>query len=121
MSYVNATDKLTNGQAVVTAGTVSPGGDVRSPYPPGLLIGTIIKVAKDRNEVVQSAELQAAADLNNIEWVLVITNYQGGFSTPGPSPSPSPSPSASLNLTPKPPPATPTASPTPVIVTPPPH
>jgi rod shape-determining protein MreC len=121
MSYVNATDKLTNGQAVVTAGTVNPGGDVRSPYPPGLLIGTIIKVAKDRNEVVQSAELQAAADLNNIEWVLVITNYQGGFSTPGPSPSPSPSPSASLNPTPKPPPATPTASPTPVIVTPPPH
>ena len=127
MSYVNATDKLANGQAVVTAGMVMPGGDVRSPYPPGLLIGTIIKVSKDPNQVVQSAVVQPAADLTGIEWVLVITNYQGGFATPGPSVSPSsgPSPSTSVKPTPVPPPATPSptpaASPTPGIVTPPPH
>ncbi|MGD0018883.1 MAG: rod shape-determining protein MreC [Candidatus Limnocylindrales bacterium] len=129
MSYVSSSDKLANGQAVVTTGMVMPGGDVRSPYPPGLLIGTIIKVSKDPNQVVQSAVVQPAADLNGIEWVLVITNYQGGFSTPGPSASPSPSPSSSLNPTPKAPPATPsatppatpTATPTPGLVTPPPH
>jgi rod shape-determining protein MreC len=122
MSYVNANDKLAQGQSVVTAGMVAAGGDVRSPYPKGLLIGTILKVSRDPNQVVQSALVQPAADLNGIEWVLVITNYQGGFATPGPSASPSPSPSASLNPTPKPTPvATPSPSPTPGIVTPPPH
>jgi rod shape-determining protein MreC len=121
MSYVNSTAKLEKGQAVVTAGMVSPGGDVRSPYPRGLLIGTILSVSSDPNEVVQSALVQPAADLNNIEAVLVITNYQGGFASPEPSASPSSSPSASLNPTPIPPLATPTASSAPGIVTPPPH
>ena len=82
MSYVASTETLSKGMAIVTAGMVSAGGDVRSPYPPGLLIGTIISVSTDPNLVVQSAVVQPAADLNNIEWVLVITNYQGGFSIP---------------------------------------
>ena len=128
MSYVSSNDKLALGQAVVTAGMESPGGDVTSPYPPGLLIGTITSVAKDPNQVVQSAIVQPAADLNGIEWVLIITNYQGGFASPSPSPSPSPTPLATLIPTQKPaptPPPTPTPGPTPSpssgIVTPPPH
>jgi rod shape-determining protein MreC len=129
MSYVASTEKLSKGMAIVTAGMVSAGGDVRSPYPPGLLIGTIISVSTDPNLVVQSAVVQPAADLNNIEWVLVITNYQGGFSTPEPSASPSPSASSSLGPASQPTPViprvTPTPRPTPTpppgIVTPPPH
>ncbi|MGD0862245.1 MAG: rod shape-determining protein MreC [Candidatus Limnocylindrales bacterium] len=129
MSYVNATDKLTKGAAVVTAGMVLPGGDVRSPYPPGLLIGTIIGISKDPNQVVQSAVVQPAADLANIEFVLIITNYQGGFASPGPSASPSsspsPSPSSSSRPTAQPTPVatpnTPTPSPTAGLITPPPH
>jgi hypothetical protein len=108
---------------------VSPGGEVRSPYPPGLLIGTILSVARDPNQVVQSAVVQPAADLNNIEWVLVITNYEGGFASPEPSTSPSPSGSSSVGPTANPTPAiprvTPTPGPTPTpppgLVTPPPH
>lgn len=129
MSYVNATDTLSKGQPVVTAGMVLAGEDVRSPYPPGLLIGTIISVSRDPNQVVQSAMVQPAADLDNIDWVLVISNYQGGFTSPEPSASPSPSASSSLNpkATPTPaiPKVTPTPGPTPTpppgLVTPPPH
>jgi rod shape-determining protein MreC len=101
MSYVNATDTLVKGQAVVTAGMVLPSGDVRSPYPPGLLIGTIIDVSKNPNEVVQGALVQPAADLNGAEFVLVITNYQGGFSTPGPSASPMPSSTGTSGASPE--------------------
>jgi cell shape-determining protein MreC len=126
---VSSTETLSKGTAVVTAGMVSPGGEVRSPYPPGLLIGTILSVARDPNQVVQSAVVQPAADLNNIEWVLVITNYEGGFASPEPSTSPSPSGSSSVGPTANPTPAiprvTPTPGPTPTpppgLVTPPPH
>jgi rod shape-determining protein MreC len=129
MSYVSSTDKLSKGQPVVTAGMVLDEGDVRSPYPPGLLVGTIISVSRDPNQVVQSAVVQPAADLDNIDWVLVISNYQGGFTSPEPSASPSPSASSSLNPKPTPIPATPRITPTPGptptpppgLVTPPPH
>ncbi len=135
MDYVDSASKLKVGQAVTTAGLSLPQSDVRSPYPPGLLIGKILSVSSDRNEVVQSATLQPAADLNNINWVLVIMNYQGGFGTPAPlpsgaTPSPSPSPSGSAGPvkptpTPAPPRPTPTPGPTPVptppVITPPPH
>jgi rod shape-determining protein MreC len=129
MSYVNSTDKLSKGQTVVTAGMVLDEEDVRSPYPPGLLVGTIVSVSRDPNQVVQSAVVQPAADLDNIDWVLVISNYQGGFTSPEPSASPSSSASSSLNPKSTPTPATPRVTPTPGptptpppgIVTPPPH
>jgi len=101
MSYVNATDTLVKGQAVVTAGMVLPSGDVRSPYPPGLLIGTIIDVSKDPNEVVQGALVQPAADLNGAEFVLVITKLSSGFSTPGPLASATPSSAGTAGASPK--------------------
>ena len=129
MSYVASTETLTKGMAVVTAGLVDPGGDVKSPYPPGLLIGTIISVSRDPNQVVQSAVLQPAADLSDIEWMLVISNYQGGFASPAPLASPSQSSSGSAGPaaqpTIAPPRITPTPGPTPTpppgVVTPPPH
>jgi rod shape-determining protein MreC len=115
MSYVNATDTLALGQSVVTAGMTLPSGNVRSPYPPGLLIGTITDVSKDPNQVVQGAQVQPAADLNGAEFVLVITNYQGGFSTPGPSASPTPSPTDTSGPSPSPSPSPKEPSPTPAI------
>jgi rod shape-determining protein MreC len=134
LSYVNAGDKLNNGQPIVTAGLVTPGGDVRSPYPHGLLIGRIVSVQRDPNLTTQSALVQPAADLENIEWVLVILDYKGGFASPGPSTEASPQPSGSGVATPTPrktapptplPTPTPTPRPTPTpsegLVTPPPH
>lgn len=115
MSYVNATDTLVKGQPVVTAGLALPSADVRSPYPPGLLIGTIIDISRDPNQVVQGALVQPAADLNGAEFVLVITNYQGGFSTPAPSSSPTPSFSPTPSTTHAPGPTPKVPSPTPAI------
>jgi rod shape-determining protein MreC len=136
MQYVSAAAKLTKGHAIVTAGMASSAGEVTSPYPRGLLIGSIVSISTDPNQALQSALVQPAADLNSIEWVLVIMNYQGGFPSPTPSgspgqsgsPPPSGGPSGSPGATPQPTPQptptpvpTPTPTPTPGIVTPPPH
>jgi rod shape-determining protein MreC len=124
MSYVDSTDTLTKGEAVVTSGMVLPEGNVRSPYPPGLLIGTIISVTNDPNQVIQSALLRPAADLENANFVLVVMSYEGGFYSPPPSPSPSPTPTPSETPTPRPTPTAkpgPTPSPTQGLSTPPPY
>ena len=62
----------------MTAG-IDLGGGVRSPFPKGLLIGTVVDVARDANAVTQTAFIQPAADLDRLEYVLVITDYQGGL------------------------------------------
>ena len=62
----------------MTAG-IELGGGVRSPYPKGLLIGQVVDVRRDANAVVQTAYLQPAADLERLEYVLVITDYEGGL------------------------------------------
>jgi cell shape-determining protein MreC len=66
------------GDEVVTAG-IELGGGVRSPYPKGLLLGQVIDLRRDANDVVQTAYLQPAADLDKLEFVLVITDYEGGL------------------------------------------
>jgi rod shape-determining protein MreC len=115
MQYVDVATPLTVGDAVVTAGeelpgpTASPaagatagivtGLNARSPYPPGLLIGTITSVSTDPNSVVQSATLKPAARLADATFVLVILNYVGGFPSPDPNATPyvpiTPAPSGS--------------------------
>lgn len=122
MEYVDIATPLTVGQAVVTAGeelpvpgaSPSPGAsasagtgsglNARSPYPPGLLIGTITAVTSDPNAVVQSATLKPAARLGNASFVLVILNYSGGFPSPAPGATPfhpiTPNPNASPTATP---------------------
>jgi rod shape-determining protein MreC len=124
MEYVDVATPLTVGQPVVTAGEALPGPTAsaaaspeassgttgltaRSPYPPGLLIGTITAIKTDPNAVVQSATIKPAARLSNATFVLVILNYQGGFAEPGTSfqpvsPLPSASPSGSAKPTPTP-------------------
>ncbi len=131
MSYVNATESLTKGEPVVTAGLVLPPPttllqplSIKSPYPPGLLIGTILDVSTDPNQVVQSATIQPAANLQNARWVLLIKNYQGGFFTPAPTSPPSPSPTPKPSPTPRATPVVtpgPSESPTQGVSTPPPY
>jgi cell shape-determining protein MreC len=67
------------GEEVFTAGIELAGG-IRSPYPKGLLIGQVVDVSSDPNEVVQTVYLQPAAPLDRLEFVLVITDYEGGLS-----------------------------------------
>ena len=86
MSNVDAAAKVQLGEEVVTAG-ISLGNGIRSPYPKGLVIGQVVDVTRDANEVVQTVYLEPAASLDRLEYVLVITDYQGGLpganQTPG--------------------------------------
>jgi rod shape-determining protein MreC len=78
MSNIDSTEKIQIGDEVVTAG-IELGSGVRSPYPKGLGIGQVVDVTRDANAVVQTAYLQPTADLDKLEYVLVITDYQGGL------------------------------------------
>jgi rod shape-determining protein MreC len=90
MANIDATVRVNIGDQIVTAGIVL-GNGVRSPYPKGLPIGQVVDVQRDANAVVQVAFLTPTADLDKLEYVLVITDYQGGLPPPpGSSPTPSP-------------------------------
>ncbi|HET9681853.1 MAG TPA: rod shape-determining protein MreC [Candidatus Limnocylindrales bacterium] len=81
MQDVDSTVTVQIGEEVFTAGIELSGG-FRSPYPKGLLIGQVVDVSRDPNEVVQTVYLQPAAPLDRLEFVLVITDYQGGLGGP---------------------------------------
>jgi rod shape-determining protein MreC len=90
MANIDATVRVNIGDQIVTAGIVL-GNGVRSPYPKGLPVGQVVDVQRDANAVVQVAFLTPTADLDKLEYVLVITDYQGGLPPPpGSSPTPSP-------------------------------
>jgi rod shape-determining protein MreC len=78
MGQIDSAEQIDLGVEVVTAG-IELGQGVRSPYPKGLLIGQVGDVRRDANSVVQTAYLQPAADLDRLEVVLVITDYEGGL------------------------------------------
>jgi rod shape-determining protein MreC len=81
MADVDATAEVSDGEEVFTAG-IELGVGIRSPYPKGLLIGRVVDVAHDPNEVVQTVFLEPAAPLERMEYVLVITDYEGGITGP---------------------------------------
>jgi rod shape-determining protein MreC len=88
MSYVDVSVDVAvtlKGRAVVTAGESLPNTTDISPYPPGLLIGTITSVKPDPNLVVQSATITPAAHLTDATFLLVIVDYRGGFGPAIPS------------------------------------
>jgi rod shape-determining protein MreC len=78
MRQIDSGETVAVGDEVVTAG-IELGGGVRSPYPKGLLVGQVVDVKRDANDVVQTAFLQPAAQLDKLEYLLVITDYQGGL------------------------------------------
>ena len=78
MSQIDSGETVAVGDEVVTAG-IELGSGVRSPYPKGLLVGQVVDVKRDANDVVQTAFLQPAADLDKLEYLLVMTDYQGGL------------------------------------------
>lgn len=86
MTKVPTTQTVAVGDTVVTAG-LDLGADVRSPFPKGILIGRVVDVQTDPTAIVQTALVQPATDLDNLEYVLVITDAQPA-ATPGPAASP---------------------------------
>ncbi len=81
MQDVDAGTTVTLGEEVFTAG-IELGVGIRSPYPKGLLIGRVVDVKRDPNEVVQTLFLEPAAPLDRLEFLLVITDYEGGIIGP---------------------------------------
>ena len=81
MEDVDAAATVTIGEEVFTAG-IDLGVGIRSPYPKGLLIGRVVDVKRDPNEVVQTVFLEPAAPLDRLEFLLVITDYEGGIIGP---------------------------------------
>jgi rod shape-determining protein MreC len=78
MENIDSNERIQIGDTVTTAG-IDLGGGVRSPFPKGLIIGTIVDVARNANAVTQTAFIQPSVDLDRLEYVLVITDYQGGL------------------------------------------
>ena len=95
MQNIDATERPKIGDEVVTAGIELSGG-VRSPYPKGLLIGQVVDVRRDANAVVQTAYLEPAIELDKLEYVLVITDYEGGLPPPGQQPTTQTNPDGTL-------------------------
>jgi rod shape-determining protein MreC len=85
MTKIDSSVPVQLGDEVVTAGIELAGG-IRSPYPKGLLIGQVIDVRRDANDVVQTAFLEPGAALDRLEYLLVITDYDGGLPEPDQQP-----------------------------------
>lgn len=94
MQDVPATEEIIVGDTVVTAG-IDLGGGIRSPFPGGLVIGTLVDVQRSATDVLQTGLIQPAAPLDRIEYVLVIVNYASGAPTDEPGASPGSSPGVS--------------------------
>jgi rod shape-determining protein MreC len=78
MEKIDSTVRVELGQEIVTAG-IELNPAVRSPFPKGLVIGQVIDVKRDANAVVQTAYLVPAANLDGLEYALIITDYHGGL------------------------------------------
>jgi rod shape-determining protein MreC len=78
MRNIDASVQITTDEEVFTAGIELAGG-IRSPYPKGLVLGSVVDVQRDVNDVVQTAFLAPAANLESFEVALVITDYEGGL------------------------------------------
>ena len=69
MDYIPQEEKVKPGDIILTSGL---GGDL----PRALVIGTVTDVTKRDIDLFQSATLRSAVDLNRLEVVLVITNFE---------------------------------------------
>ncbi|HEY7600760.1 MAG TPA: rod shape-determining protein MreC [Candidatus Limnocylindrales bacterium] len=91
MINIPATEPLAVGETIVTAG-IDLGQGIRSPFPRGLLIGRVVDVQSAPADVLQSALIEPAAQLDRLEYVLVIVNYNDPSGSPNPSPTLIPAP-----------------------------
>lgn len=78
MRNIDSAVPISLDEEVYTAG-IEVNAGIRSPYPKGLVIGSVVDVQRDANSVVQTAFLAPAAELDSFELALVITDYKGGL------------------------------------------
>jgi rod shape-determining protein MreC len=72
MEWILQSDLVKSGDIIVTAG-LGLGNELRSLYPKGLVIGTVVDVTKAEVSAYQRAVVAPAVDLRKLENVLVIT------------------------------------------------
>jgi len=73
MEWILQSDPVKPGDVVVTAG-LGLGEELRSLYPKGLVIGTVVDVTKAEVSAYQRAVVSPAVDMRKLENVLVITD-----------------------------------------------
>jgi rod shape-determining protein MreC len=73
MEWILQSDPVKPGDVIVTAG-LGIGTELRSLYPKGLVIGTVVDVTKAEVSAYQRAVVAPAVDLRKLENVLVITD-----------------------------------------------
>jgi len=73
MEWILQSDPVKPGDVIVTAG-LGLGNDLRSLYPKGLVIGTVVDVTKAEVSAYQRAVVAPAVDLRKLENVLIITD-----------------------------------------------
>jgi len=73
MEWILQSDPVKAGDVIVTAG-LGIGNELRSLYPKGLVIGTVVDVTKAEVSAYQRAVVAPAVDLRKLENVLVITD-----------------------------------------------
>lgn len=71
MTQVTLTDEVAVGDAIVTAG-LELQGVAASPYPRGLLLGTVTALETDPNGLTQTAFVRPAIDPRTVEWLMVV-------------------------------------------------
>ena len=80
MVQLRATDQVAVGDTIVSAGlTLSDAGGAgigRSPYPRGLLIGTIQALELDADGLTQTAFVRPAVDFSTVERLLVVLHFE---------------------------------------------
>ena len=73
MEWILQSDPVKRGDVIVTAG-LGLGNELRSLYPKGLVIGTVVDVTKAEVSAYQRAVVAPAVDLRKLENVLVISS-----------------------------------------------
>ncbi|MEX1277999.1 MAG: rod shape-determining protein MreC, partial [Chloroflexota bacterium] len=71
MSQVMLSDEVSVGDTIVTAG-LELDGVAASPYPRGLLVGTVSALETDPNGLTQTAFVRPAVDPRTVEWLMVV-------------------------------------------------
>lgn len=75
MVQVDVTEALAEGDAVVTAGLQLAEGAARSPYPKGLLVGSIQAIQQDSNALTQTGFVRPALDFRRVDRLLIVLAY----------------------------------------------
>lgn len=71
MTQVTLSDQVAVGDSIVTAG-LELDGVAASPYPRGLLVGTVSALEADPNGLTQTAFVRPAVDPRTLEWLMVV-------------------------------------------------